>query len=220
MEFQDQTIAITMSNRPLASALAQAFSEGGGSVIPIPPNVNGSEFAREHPVVDVLVLLPEPLPVGPTLEVEQPTGDSTFARALLGSFQLMHALGAGMVARRRGCILTVGSLAGSKGWPGWAQTSALQGALLGLTRSLAVEWAPHNVRVLFLACAAAEGEPAHLSGVGPSIAELTARTPLGRVARAQEIANAALYLTSSRAGSITGSEIRADGGWSAWGLLK
>jgi NAD(P)-dependent dehydrogenase (short-subunit alcohol dehydrogenase family) len=220
MEFQNQTIAITASTRPLASALTQAFSEGGGAVIAIPADMTASEFARQHPIVDVLVLLPDPLPVGPTLELEAPTGASTLARAFVGSFQLMQALGAGMVARRRGCILTVGSLAGSKGWPGWAQTSALQGALLGLTRSLAVEWAPHNVRVLYLACAAAEGEPAHSSGVGPSSAELAARTPLGRVAQAQEIAKTAAYLASSRAGSLTGSEIRADGGWSAWGLLK
>lgn len=220
MEYLNQTIAVTASTRPIAAALMQAFSQGGGSVISIPADVPVAEFAREHSSVDVLVQLSEPLPTGPTLELDAPTEDSSLSRAVIRSFQLMKTLGAGMVARRQGCILTIGSLAGSKGWPGWAQTSALQGALLGLSRSLAVEWAPHNVRVLYLACAAAEGEPAESSGRVPTVAELAARTPMGRVAQAHEIASVAMYLASSRASSITGTEVRADGGWSAWGLLK
>lgn len=220
MEFQDQIIAITASDRPLASTLMQAFSDEGGTAVFIPSDMDVAEFALRHPIVDVLVQLPDPLPIGPTLELDTPTKHSLLCHAFLRSFQLMQAIGAGMVARRQGCILTLGSLAGSKGWPGWAQTSALQGALLGLTRSLAVEWAPDNVRVVYLACAAVEGEPSASYGTVPTTAQFAARTPLGRVARAHEIVNVALYLTSTRASSITGTEIRADGGWSAWGLLK
>ncbi len=141
---------------------------------------------------------------------------------LIRAFQLIKGVGAGMVERRRGCIITLGGLVASTGWPGWAAASALQGALLALARSLAVEWAPQNVRVVYLACGAADGEPATagLDGMVPKQAELVARSPMGRVGRAEEIAQVALYLASYRASSITGTEIRVDGGWTAWGLLK
>ncbi len=216
----NRTIAITESERPIAAALTAAFSAEGNTVVNIPSDVNAVTFAQQYPAIDVLLQIADALPVGPTLEQPEVTANSMMCRALIRSFQLMQAVGGKMVARRQGCILTVGGLAGSKGWPGWAQASALQGALLGLTRSLAVEWAPQNVRVLYLACGAAEGEPAVLNGKGPTLEELTARTPLGHVAKAEEIAQVALYLASSDAGSITGTEIRADGGWSSWGLLK
>jgi NAD(P)-dependent dehydrogenase (short-subunit alcohol dehydrogenase family) len=114
-----------------------------------------------------------------------------------------------MVARRQGCILVIGALNGSMGWPGYAASSAVQGALLAITRSLAVEWGAHNVRVEYLACGAVEGE---------SPANFAARTPMGRSATPEQIAQVALYL--ARASFTTGTELRADGGWSAWGLLK
>src|SRR4029079_12876426 len=101
----------------------------------------------------------------------------------------------------------------STGFPGWAIQSAVEGALLALTRSLACEWATSNVRVVYLARGAVGDEGERMEG-------WAARTPLGRSASPEEIARVALFLGGGRASFTTGTLVRADGGWSAWGLLK
>lgn len=198
-DFQGQTVAITPSERPLYRALADAFSSEGAAMVQ----------ADAGQPIDMLVILPPSVAPRPTLELSDMDWASAIERGLSRAFRLVKAAGAGMIARRRGCILIVGALDGSTGWPGYAASSAVQGALLALTRSLAVEWAAYNVRVVYLACGAVEGE---------SPAEFMARTPSGRAAAPDEIAQAALYLAG--ASFTTGTEFRADGGWSAWGLLK
>jgi len=220
MEFLNRVVAITESERPIAQALKTAFEGEGAKVEMIPSEQSAAEFSRAHPQIDTLILLFPAFPVGPTLALDETVWEPLVNRSLLRAIQLIKAIGAGMVARRRGVIITIGGLAGSNGWPGWAVASAVQGAMLGLTRSLAVEWAQSNVRVLYLATTPAEGEAASANGAGPTSAELIARTPLQRVARADELANVARYLASDRASFTTGTPVRADGGWSSWGLLK
>jgi 2-keto-3-deoxy-L-fuconate dehydrogenase len=194
-----QTVAITPSERPLYQALAAAFASEGAAIVD----------ADAGQPIDVLVMLPPLVAPRPTLELTDADWSSAVENGLSRSFRRMKTVGAGMVARRQGCILIVGGLNGSTGWPGYAAASAVYGALLALTRSLAVEWGAHNVRVEYLACGAVEGE---------SPAEFAARTPLGRSASPEQIAQVAVYL--ARASFTTGTEFRVDGGWSAWGLLK
>jgi 2-keto-3-deoxy-L-fuconate dehydrogenase len=199
LRFQGQTVAITYAERPLYVALVDAFSAEGASVA----------HADAAQPVDVLIILPPLIAAQPTLDLSDTGWSSAIENGLSRSFQLIKAVGAGMVARHSGCMLVIGGLNGSTGWPGYAASSAVYGALLALTRSLAVEWGAHNVRVEYLACGAVEGE---------SPSEYTARTPLGLSATPQQIAQVALYLAS--ASFTTGTEFRVDGGWSAWGLLK
>jgi NAD(P)-dependent dehydrogenase (short-subunit alcohol dehydrogenase family) len=194
-----QTVAITPSERPLYQALAAAFSSEGAALVHVD---------AEQPI-DVLVILPPLVAPQPTLELADADWSSAVENGLSRTFRLIKTVGARMVARRQGCILVVGGLNASTGWPGYAAASAVYGALLALTRSLAVEWGAHNVRVEYLACGALEGE---------SPAGFAARTALGRSASPEEIAQVALYL--ARASFTTGTEFRVDGGWSAWGLLK
>jgi 2-keto-3-deoxy-L-fuconate dehydrogenase len=197
--FQGQTVAITNSERPMYSALADAFSAEGAALVQ----------ADAEQQIDVLIILPPPVVPRPTLEISDKTWITTIENGLSRSFQLMKKIGAGMVARRQGCILVIGGLDGSVGWPGHAVSSAVYGALLALTRSLAVEWGADNVRVEYLACGSVEGE---------TPAEFVVRTPLGQSATPEQIAQVAVYLAS--ANFTTGTEFRVDGGWSAWGLLK
>jgi citronellol/citronellal dehydrogenase len=196
---QGQTVAITASERPLYWVLADAFSSDGATIV---------QANAEQPI-DVLVILPPPVAPQPTLELSDEEWTTAVEDGLSRSFRRMKTIGAGMVARRNGCILVIGGLNGSMGWPGYAASSAVYGALLALTRSLAVEWAAHNVRVAYLACGAVEGE---------TPVEFAARTPMGQSATPEQIAQAAVYLASAR--FTTGTVFHVDGGWSAWGLLK
>ena len=217
-----RVVAVLASDRPLRQAFAAAFAQQGDKVVGVPLDTPPANFVKAHPDIDTLILMLPFAPVSATLELSDTTWESAGTAVLSGCFQWIQAVGVGMVSRQNGLILVVGGLSGLSGFPCWAASSALEGAFVALTRSLACEWAPHRVRVVYLACGAVEGE--YMPMQRPDEYTLThnamERTPLKRAATPHEIAQIALYLASSRAGFVTGSTIRADGGWTSWGLLK
>lgn len=213
MDFQNQVVAITETDSAVSRAVADAFASEGATVEWISSELAPGDFTRAHPRVDTLILLVPQFRTGETLEIDNSAWAQALDGALARSIQLIQAVGKQMVAQQHGCILILGGLAGTTGFPGWAMASAVEGALLGLTRSLACEWATSNVRVLYVACSS-------LQGADASAETWAARTPLGRNAEPAEIARVALYLASERASFTTGSLVHVDGGWTAWGLLK
>lgn len=114
-----------------------------------------------------------------------------------------------------GAIVNISSLVGLMAFPQRLAYSTSKTALLGLTRALAVEFGPHGVRVNAL-CPGhimTQGEEhwkAHYSEREQKI--LATSYPLGRVGRAEEVANAALFLASDAASFITGETLCVDGG--------
>ncbi len=212
MNLTGKTIAITDADGPLPGAFAAAFGQHGATVERIQQNTDPAEFVTACPDIEALIYIPPVLPSGPTLELMQHAEPLNTLTAEIGRFmRLFQAVGGAMASRQHGCILIVGGLSGSTGWPGYAFPSALYGALLALTRSLACELATQNVRVLYLSHGAVED---YTPGA------FAARAPAGKAATPDEIARVAVHLASDRASFMTGTEIRADGGWKAWGLLK
>jgi NAD(P)-dependent dehydrogenase (short-subunit alcohol dehydrogenase family) len=89
--------------------------------------------------------------------------------------------------------------------------AATKAAVVGLTRYLATHWAPHGIRVN---CLVPGGVG---SGQNSEFADrYSARVPLGRMANAEEIVGAVLFLASDAASYVTGQVLAVDGGWTAW----
>ena len=214
MEFHDQLVAVTEPQGPLPQALSEAFVREGATVEWIARAADLDEYARAHRAPDALIVPLPQLSMGPFTEFSEAAWQDALQGELWRAIQVLRAVGARMAERRMGSILVVGTLAGTTGFPQWALTSAVEGALVALMRSLACEWATQNVRINYLACGAVAGD----WPVAAEVDSFAARTPLGRLAKVDEIAQAALYLASGRASFTTGSVILADGGWSAWGL--
>jgi len=146
------------------------------------------------------------------------TTDAEFASLLhthvFGSFALSRECGRRMIERQRGSIVMIVSMASLFGIPQVSAYSAAKSALVGLTRALTVEFAPHGVRVnaiapgwfdTHLSRKAFEGDPQRKQKV-------LSRTPLGRMGEVIDIGYAVVYLCSPAARFITGVVLPVDGG--------
>ena len=93
---------------------------------------------------------------------------------------------------------------------------AAKGALVNLTRALALEWAPFGVRVNGVAPAFVRTKLVEPLMADPEMATaLIAATPLGRLVEPDEVADAIVFLATDRARMITGHTLPVDGGWLA-----
>jgi NAD(P)-dependent dehydrogenase (short-subunit alcohol dehydrogenase family) len=136
-----------------------------------------------------------------------------------GSFLMSRAVGAEMIrAARGGAIVNVASIAGLVGTPPEVLDatgySASKGAVISLTRDLAVKWARHGIRVN--AVAPGFFDTRMTTGVlARSQSEIERATPMGRIGHADELKGAVLFLTASAASYVTGHVLVVDGGATA-----
>ena len=130
---------------------------------------------------------------------------------LTAAIFLSQACSRVMLRQASGCIVNVSSVNAIRGHSGVSVYSATKAALDGLTRSLARELGPRNIRVNSVAPGYFESRMAE--GLSQSDRERIARrTPLGRLARVEDIANAVHFLVSDQAAFITGQTLAVDGG--------
>ena len=119
-------------------------------------------------------------------------------------------------ASGRGSLINIASIMGHRGLRQLVAYSATKGAVLALTRGLAVEYAPFAVRVNALAPGFVETALTQRALKNPGIQKaLLESTPLRRFGLPAEIANAALFFASDEASYVTGAELAVDGGMSA-----
>lgn len=139
---------------------------------------------------------------------------------LTGSFLWSRAALESMRPARSGSIILVASQLAFAGGRGNAAYLASKGAVVSLMQSMAVDHAPENIRVNALVPGAIETPLlARSFGRQPepdaARARSVSRHPLGRLGRAEEVAQAALFLASDESSFTTGSCLRVDGGWLA-----
>jgi 3-oxoacyl-[acyl-carrier protein] reductase len=116
-----------------------------------------------------------------------------------------------MLRQGGGCIVNISSVNAVRGHAGVAVYSAAKAGLDGLTRSLARELGPRNIRVNSVAPGYFESEM--VKGMTDEQKQrIVRRTPLGRLARAEDVANAVYFLASPQASFITGQVLIVDGG--------
>ena len=135
-----------------------------------------------------------------------------FAVHVDGAFYCIRAVLPSMLAKQRGCIINVSSMWGQVGASCEVAYSAAKGALLAMTKALAQELGPSNIRVNCIAPGVIDTDMTAMHSAD-TMQELANQTPLGRVGVAAEVADSILYLCSDKSSFITGQVLGVTGGF-------
>lgn len=151
----------------------------------------------------------------PMLEVDEEEFDRVFAVNVKSIYLFAQAAVPQMREQGGGVFINVGSTAGLRPRPGLTWYNGTKGAVHTITKSMAVELAPNQIRVCALAPVAGE-TPLLATFMGEDTPQKREQfvnsIPLGRFSKPEDIANAALYLASDEASMITGVVLEVDGG--------
>jgi NAD(P)-dependent dehydrogenase (short-subunit alcohol dehydrogenase family) len=239
-----QVAVVTGGGRGLGEGCARALAQAGARVLvvartdeqvqAVAAKIGGAPYvadvtdpsqlagvmtaAQELGDVRVLVNSAGTNRTGPAAEYALSDWDTLFEVNVRATFTFCQAFGAALLARGvPGSIVNLSSTMGTVGFPGRVAYCSTKHAVEGMTKALGVEWAPHGIRV---------------NAVAPTFvltpltrpmfedeefaAEVGRRIPTGQLATIQQVGDAVRYLACDASGSVTGTVLRVDGGWTAW----
>jgi 2-keto-3-deoxy-L-fuconate dehydrogenase len=235
---------ITGGASGIGEASARAFSQAGAQIVIVDIDLSRAEsLARSLPnasahrcditneaevlqlfaqisALDILFNCAGIGLVGNIEETELGDFQRLFRVNVEGTF-LMTKIALPLLKKARGSVLNMGSVAGLVGVKRRFAYCATKGAIIALTRQLAVEY-PVEIRANCIAPGTVDSpfveaylEKYHQNEKEKVRLELNQRQPVGRLGRPEEIANLALYISSSAADFMSGSIVTIDGGWTA-----
>ncbi|HYF54115.1 MAG TPA: 3-oxoacyl-[acyl-carrier-protein] reductase [Salinarimonas sp.] len=145
------------------------------------------------------------------LRMKDEEWESVLSVNLTAAFRLSRAAVKGMMRRRHGRIVNIGSVVGSTGNPGQGNYAAAKAGLIGLSKALAAEIASRNVTVNVVSPGFIESPMTDALNESQRGAIL-ATVPAGRLGRGEEIAAAVAFLASDEAAYVTGATLHVNGG--------
>lgn len=238
-----KTALVTAAAQGIGRATAESFAAEGARVIATDINMEVlgtlksanlttrrldvldpaaiSAAQKEIGDIDILMNCAGYVHHGSILDCDEKDFDFSTSLNVRAAYRMIRAFLPGMLARQQGTIVNVSSIAGSIiGVPNRFIYGVTKAALLGLTKSVAVEYVKQGIR-----CNAICPGTVETPSLGERIKALgneeearkafIARQPMGRLGTAGEIAALALYLASDESAFVTGQEFIIDGGWTA-----
>jgi 2-keto-3-deoxy-L-fuconate dehydrogenase len=212
---------ITHADAFMGPVLCEVFAKHGATVISsTDPLLNADAplaIVAEAGHVDILVAnLSMPAPTTAATEVSDDEWNDTFAALVHPLPRLFRAVLPGMIERRSGKILVMGSASALRGMRRASTYSAARGAQLAYVQAVGVELAPHNVQVNAIAQNFVDNPtyfPPEVQNNPRFQERLKREVPLGRLVGAKEDAEFAAYLCSEAASCFVGQVFPVCGGW-------
>lgn len=213
-----------------AAAVDQAVQTLGESALGVVCDVSrrdsvdraASSVLENFGQVDTLVNNAGVNPIGPSESFSSEDWERTIGVNTNGVFHASQVFGRSMIEAGSGSIVNIASINARSSWPRRLAYCASKAAVVAMTEVLAVEWARHGVRVNAVGPGVIKTDlVARAIEEGASREELYLRgTPLGRLGRPRDVANAVAFLADDDlSGFTTGSFLVVDGGWTANGWV-
>jgi NAD(P)-dependent dehydrogenase (short-subunit alcohol dehydrogenase family) len=203
---------------------AREIEERGRRALGVPTDVTDPDQCRalvervtgELGSLDLLVNNAGAAPFLSTFESARLEGwEKYFRITFTGAVYCTHAAADALLGREGASVINVASVAAFIPSPGLTYYAAAKAALVSFTKTLALEWAPHGVRVNAIAPGFVETDMNVTARQDPSFHEsIRSQIPLGRWGTAEDVAGVARFLASDAAAWMTGSVVVIDGGQS------
>lgn len=164
--------------------------------------------------IDILVNSAGIVDLAPAEEISDAAWTRTIDVNLTGSFLMAREVGRAMIAAGRGGrIVNLASQAGSVAIDGHVAYCASKFGIIGVTKTLALEWGRHGITVNSISPTVVLTDLGRKAWDGPKGEAMKAQIPAGRFAEPHEIAAAAVFLASDEAAMINGADLLVDGGY-------
>lgn len=224
---QGAKVVLTGRKQDDCRALADDIESQGGQALCLGMDVSSKkqidaafdEVMHHFKRVDILVNNAGIFKPKSALEITEEEWDEMLAVNLKGQFLCAQRAAKEMKKNTWGRIINISSIASGQvgvGFPGAAHYTASKGGILGMTETLAIEWAEYGITVNAIAPGAIDTPMIDGANMSKNaLNALLAHIPLHRMGKPEEVSVAVVFLASEEASYVTGSTLYVDGGWLA-----
>lgn len=215
--------SVVISARTVADVnrTAEEIRSRGGKALAVPTDVRLADqidnmvkaTLKEFGRIDILVNNAGASFFASTIQLSEGGWDALVRENLKTPFLCSKAVAPAMIQQGKGSIINISSTEGMRSAATCAAYAAAKAGVINLTSSLAVEWAPHHIRVNVICPGFIEnpGLPEALDQF-PALKQRLLRVPLARMGKQEDIVGAVIYLASDASDYVTGANIAIDGG--------
>lgn len=224
---QGAKVAVADINLAECQLVVDEIEKNGGEGLAIKMDVSNAKevdagitaIVKKFGRLDILVNNAGVYIPKPALELTEAEWDKTIDINLKGEFLCAQRAAKEMAKNKYGRIINIASIASGQvgvGIAGGVHYTASKGGIIGMTETLAIEFAPLGINVNAIGPGAIQTPMADPKNMPKGMLEgLVAKLPIKRMGQPNEIANAVVFLASEEASYVTGATLFVDGGWLA-----